>query len=172
MKPTHQILIVVISFFLIIFQVSFLENLPFLRYFKPIFILLIILGIKGDNLPAVIVAFLGGIVEDAVSVFPSGLALFSNFLVLGALFYLRKKIFDFRISSGKFWGAVCLFFIYQGAYFLGALIFSVLSLGYSPIFSYKLIIDFMLGMLLNTGIVLIIDYYLNGDRVRKTKSFF
>ncbi len=154
MNLWHKILIIILGIFLAVFQVSFLESLPILKYLRPIFILIIVLTIKGDYLSAIIIAFLGGVIEDLTSVFPFGFFLLSNLLVIGILFYLRN-FFDFTFLLGKIWPIVILFFIYKCFYFGLALLFSSFNLSFKPIFSWHLIINFLISLFLNTILALI-----------------
>lgn len=154
MKIFHQILIVILAIFLVILQISFLESLPILKYFRPLFILIVILTIKGNYWPAIIIALLGGIFEDLASVFPFGLSLISNLLVIVSLFYL-KKVFDFTLFLGKIWLVISAFIIYKWFYFGAAYLFSLFGSSPSPSFGWLMINNFIIGLLLNTIVIIL-----------------
>jgi len=157
MDLLKRIIIVVLFVLLLIFQYILSQDISILKYFRLTFVILFFLLINREYYLALTIALLAGLIEDFSSVFLEGINILVYILFICIYFYL-KKYFDCRTFLSEIWFIASLFTSYFWSFVILSWASSLFFHLVSPIFSWHLVFDFILELILNTLFILLIDY--------------
>ena len=150
----RNIFIFIILFFLFIFQIFFLNNLPLFKYLNLFLIFIIFFFLQKFSL-SLSVAILGGLIMDSGSFFPPGFFSF-NLIFLCFFYYLLAKRINLKTLSGFLFFSFLGIVFYQIFLFLSAyLLFFLNFLTIRPLINRTYLFDFFYFLIVNLVILIL-----------------